>query len=187
MFCKARKNLYLFKTRSQRSRNRWSDRASLNRYSQPGGVTNAYPVVWQRKKSRELRLCVELKVHINGKVMDEEYPIPDMETIFHNLHGASYIGKICLSDAYYQIELDEEAKDICTINTYQGLFKMCQLPQGLKNSFSISQKYNESKLKGIKGVLIFQDDVLVYGTTKEQFDKRMPAVKLRLHGKNFYY
>ena len=59
-------------------------------------------------------------MHIKGKVMDEDYPIPDMETIFHNLHGASYFGKIDLSDAYYQIELDEEAKDICTISTSQG-------------------------------------------------------------------
>ena len=63
---------------------------------QPGGVTNASPVVWQRKKSGEMRLCVDLKVHIKGKVMDEEYPIPDMETTFHNLHGASYFGKIDL-------------------------------------------------------------------------------------------
>ena len=88
---------------------------------QPGGVTNASPVVWQRKKSGELRLCVDLKVHINGKVMDEDYTIPDMETIFLNLHGASYFGEIDLSDAYYQIAVDKEAKDICTINTSQDL------------------------------------------------------------------
>ena len=79
---------------------------------QPGVVTNVSPGVWQRKKSGELRLFVDLKVHINGKVMDEDYPIPDMETIFHNLHGASHFGKIDLSDAYYQIELEKEAKDI---------------------------------------------------------------------------
>ena len=96
------------------------------------GVTNASPVVWQRKRSGELGLCVALKVRINGKVMDEVYPIPDMETIFHNLHYASYFGKIDLSDAYYHHELDKEAKDICTIDTSQGLFKMCRLPQGLK-------------------------------------------------------
>ena len=147
---------------------------------QPGGVTNASPLVWQRKKSRELRLCVVLKVHFNGEVMDEDYPISDMETIFHNLHGVSYFGKIDLSAAYYQIELDEEAKDIYTINTSQGLFKMCRLPQGLKNSFSIFQICIESTLKGIKGDVIFQDDVLVYGNTKEQFDKRILAVKSRL-------
>ena len=117
--------------------------------------------------------------------MDEDYPIPDMETIFHKLHEASFFGKIDLSDAYYQIELDEEAKEICTISISQGLFKMCRLPQGLKNSSSIFQNCIESTLKGIKGVAIFQDDVLVYGTTKEQFDKRMLAVKSRLREKNF--
>ena len=153
---------------------------------QPGGVTNASPVVWQRKKSGELRLCVELKVHIKGKVMDEDYPIPDMETIFHNLHGASYFGKIDLSDAYYQIELDEEAKDISTINKSQGLFKMCRISQGLKNSSLIFQNCIESTLKGIKGDVIFQDVILVYGTTKEQFDKRMLAVKSRLREKIYY-
>ena len=152
---------------------------------QPGGVTNASPVVWQRKKNGALRLCVDLKVHINGQVMDKDYPIPDMETIFHNLHGASYFGKIDLSDAYYQIELDEDAKETCTINTSQGLFKICRLPQGLKNSSSIFQNCIESTLKGIKGVVIFQDDVLVYGTTKDQYEKRMLAVKSRLREKIF--
>ena len=101
---------------------------------QPGAVTNAFPVVWQRRKCGELRHCVDLKVHIKGKVMDEDYPVPYMETIFHNLYGASYFGKIDLSDAYYQNELEDEAKYICKINTSQGLFKMCRLPQGLKNS-----------------------------------------------------
>ena len=152
---------------------------------EPGGVTNASPVVWQRKKNGDLRLCVDLKVHVNGKVMDEDYPIPDMETIFHSLHGAAYFGKIDLSDAYYQIELDDNAKDICTINTSQGLFRLCRLPQGLKNSSSIFQNCIETTLKGIKGVVIFQDDVLVYGTTQEQFEKRMFAVKNRLRDKNF--
>ena len=62
---------------------------------------------------------------------------------------------------------------------------MCRLPQGLKNSSSIFQNCIESTLKGIKGVVIFQDDVFVYGTTKEQFDKRMLAVKSRLREKHF--
>ena len=99
---------------------------------QSRGVTNASPVVWQRKTSGELRLCVDLKVHINGKMIDKDYPIQYMLTTFQKLRGASYFGKIDLSDAYYQIEFDKEAKDIWTINTSQGLFNMCRLPQGLK-------------------------------------------------------
>ena len=119
--------------------------------------------------------------------MDEDNQIPNMETIFHNLNGASYFGKIDLPDAYCQIELDKQAKDICTINTSSGLFKMCRLPKGLKDSSSIFQNCNESILKRIEFVVIFQNDMLVYGTTKEQFDKRMLAVKSRLCDKNFVF
>ena len=132
------------------------------------------------EKNGALRLWVDLKDHINGKVMDEDYPIPDMETIFHNLHRASYFRTIDLSDAYYHIELDEDAKEICAINTLLGLFKTCMLPQCLKNSSSIFQSCIESTLKGIKGVVILQADVLVYGTTKDRYEKRMLAVKSRL-------
>ena len=150
MFCKARKiSLPLHHKVTEKLEQ--MVRQGILEPVQPGGVTNLSPVVWQRKKSRELRLCVDLKVHINGKVMDEDYPIPDMETIFHKLHGASYFGKIDLSDDYYQTELDEEAKDICTSNTSQGLFKMCPLPLGLNNFSSIFQKCIESTPKGIKG------------------------------------
>ena len=176
MFCKARKIPLPLQDKVTEKLEQMI-RQGIFEPAQPGEVTNASPVVWERKKSGELRLCVDLKVYHNGKVMDEDYLIPDMETIFHNLHGASYFDQIHLSDAYYQIELDEEAKDICTINTSQGLFKMCRLLQGLKNSSSIFQNCTVSTLKGIKGVVIFQDNVMVYGTTKEQFDKRILAVK----------
>ena len=152
---------------------------------QPGGGTKASPVLWQRKKSGELRLCADSKTHISGKVMDEEYTIPNMETIFQNLHGASYFGRIDLSCPFYQIELYEQEKDIFTINTSRGLFKMCRLPQGLKNSSSNFQNCTESTLKGIKGVVSFQDGLLVYGTTKEQLDKRMLEVMKWLREKKF--
>ena len=183
MFCKARKIPLPLQDKATEKLEQMVRQGILEPV-QPG-VPNSSPVVWQGKMSGELRVCVDLNVHINGKVMDEDYPIPDMETIFYKLHGSSYFGKIDLSDAYYQIELDEEAKDVCTINTSQGLFKMCRPPQGLKNSFSIFQNCIESTLKGIKGVVIFQDDLLVYVNTKEQFDKRMVAVKSRLREKNF--
>ena len=84
-----------------------------------------------------------------------------------------------------KLNFDEEAKDICTINTSQGLFRKRPLPQGLKNFASNFQNCIELKLKGIKAVVIFQDDVFLYETTKEQFDKRMLAVKSQLREKNF--
>ena len=113
-------------------------------------------------------------MHINGKFMDKDY------TIFHNLHG-----QLDLSDPYYPIQFDVAAKDICTINISQGLFKMCRLPQGSKISSSVFQNCSESTLKGMEGDVIFENNFLLYGTTEEQFDRRMLAVKSRLLEKNF--
>ena len=100
--------------------------------------------------------------------MDEDYPITDMGTIFYNLHGMSYFGKIDLSHTFFQIELDEDAKEICTINTSQRLFKMCRLPKGLRNSSSIFQSSINSTRKEIRCGVIFQEEVLVYRTTRKQ-------------------
>ena len=100
MFCKARKISLPLQDKVTEKLEQMVRQGILEPVK-PGGVTDASPVVWQRKKSGELRLCLDLKVHIICKVMDEDYPIPDMETIFHNLNGASYFGKIDLSDAYY--------------------------------------------------------------------------------------
>ena len=148
MFCKARKIPLTFQDKVTEKLEQMVRQGNLEPVH-PRGVTNATPVVWQRKKSGELRICVDLKLHISDMVMDEDYPIPDMKTIIQNLPGASNSGKTDFSDAYYQIELDEEAKDICTVKTSQGLFKMCRLTQGLKNSPSIFQNCIESTLKGI--------------------------------------
>ena len=186
MFCKGRKIPILLQDKVTKKVEQMVKQGILEQV-QPGGITKASPVVWQRKKSEELGLCVDLKVHINFNAMDEDYPIPDIEKIIHKLHGASYFGKNDPSDAYYQKELDEEANNICTIKTSHGLFKLCRLRQGLKNSSSIFQNSIKSTLKGIKGVAIFQDDVMVHSTAKEQFDKRMLAVQSRLREKNFTF
>ena len=69
------------------------------------------------------------------KVMAEDYSIPYTETISHNLHGASYFGKYDLSDAFYQFQLDEDAKEIYAINKWQGLFKRCRASSCLEEFF----------------------------------------------------
>ena len=119
MFCKARKTPLPLQARVKEKLETMARQVILEPV-QFGWVTNASPIVCQWKKTGALKLCVDLKFHINGKVMYEDYPIPKFEATFHNLHGASYFSyfrRNYLSDAYYQFELDEDAKEIFTINT----------------------------------------------------------------------
>ena len=94
--------------------------------------------------------------------MTEDYPLPDKETIFHELKGSKFYVKIDLSSIYYQIMLDDAAQEICNINTTLGLFKLLRLPQGMKNASGMFQRTIENTLKGLAGTICFQDDVLVH-------------------------
>ena len=55
-----------------------------------------------------LRLCADLEVQLKSKVMDEVYPTPAIENIFHKIHGTSDFGNIDISDAHYQTEFDKD-------------------------------------------------------------------------------
>ena len=134
---KSEKYLYLFKTRSRRSWNKWSDKASLNQYSQEESLMHLlwcgrersvenWDFAWTWKCTSMARSWMRTTQYQTWR---------RSSTTYMGLHTLAKLTS--LSEVYYQIELDEEAKDICTINTSQGLFKMCRLPQGLKNSSSI--------------------------------------------------
>ena len=112
-------------------------------------------------------------------------PCPTSRRFFYKLHGAKFFAKIDLLSAYYQIELDEEAQEISIINTTRGLFKVCRLQQGFKNASAIFQKTIEECLDGIRGHIVFQDDVLAFGTTESSCQKRYNAIRDRLKSKGF--
>ena len=83
MFCNARKIPLPLQEKATEKLEQMVKRDSLEPV-QPGGVNKATPM----RKVEVLCGLSLLKVAINGKVMDEDYPIPDMEKI-HNLHEAS--------------------------------------------------------------------------------------------------
>ncbi len=148
-----------------------------------GGAVNASPVVWVKKPNGKLRLCVDFKAHINEKIKTEPYPTPSTEILFAKLKNAKRFAKLDLTSAYWQIELSEEAKALSIINTTKGLYQVNRLQMGMKNSSAIFQRAMESTLADIKGVLIYQDDVLIYADNDESLRKRLEAVKTRLHEK----
>ena len=58
------------------------------------------------------------------------------------------------------------------------------MQQGLKNAASIFQQAIEGILKGLQGLIVYQDDIMVYGRTEAELNKRFNAVKERLSSRN---
>ena len=137
-----------------------------------------------QKRDKSLRICVDFKVHVNKAIKSDAYPLPAMETIFAGLCGATDFARLDLKDAYWQIPLDKQSRELCTINTLKGLYHMTRLPKGLKNSSAIFQRVMETILKDLPGVIIYQDDILIHAPSSDLLAKRLSSVISQLQQKN---
>ena len=51
------------------------------------------------------------------------HPIPTVNDISLSLNGAQYFSKLDLSQAYHQLELEEQSRYITTFSTHLGLYR----------------------------------------------------------------
>ncbi|XP_064488430.1 uncharacterized protein K02A2.6-like [Ornithodoros turicata] len=137
------------------------------------------PIVAVWKKTGELRLCVDLRKP-NTAIVIDSHPLPHMKDIFHHLAGASYFSKLDLSSAYHQMELAEESRNLTAFIIHDGLFRYKRVCFGLASAAAAFQKMLAMVLKGLKGVLHYLDDILVYGTTMGEHNLRLHRVLFAL-------
>ena len=98
-------------------------------------------------------MCVDFKATINANIQSDAYPTPTVEEIFGKTGKASHFAKLDLKSAYWQIALDEKAKQLSIINTHKGLFSVNRLQMGMKNASAVFQRCMENILMGnIQGV-----------------------------------
>ena len=69
----------------------------------------ASPIVLIRKKTGELRLCINYR-ELNRNTRKYAYPIPRIMESFDSLAGSKFFTTLDLQSAYNQIEMEEEDK-----------------------------------------------------------------------------
>ena len=140
----------------------------------------AAPIVPVLKQDKEtVRICGDYKLTANRASRLEHYPLPKVDDLFTMLAGGTLFTKLDMSQAYLQLLLDEQSKELLTINTHKGLFAYNRLPFGVSSAPGFFQRTVESLLKGIPNVLVYLDDILVTGETQEQHIKNLHEVLSR--------
>ena len=140
----------------------------------------ATPIVPIVKEDGTIRICGDCKQTINQAAKLDNYPIPKIEDLYATLGGGMEFTKLDLSQAYQQLELDEELKKYTTINTLKGLFRYNRLPYGIASAPGIFQHTIESLLQGIPQVVVRIDDILVTGKTRDKHLENLKEVLTRL-------
>ena len=149
--------------------------AELDRLLQEGILepvpfsTWAAPIVPVLKSNKSsIRICGDFRVTVNKAVKLDSYPIHRVEDLFAKLSGGKRFTKLDLSQAYQQLELDEESKEYAVINTPRGFFRYNHLPFGISAAPGTFQRTLKSLLQGIKNCVVYLDDILITGATNEE-------------------
>ena len=142
----------------------------------------AAPVVPVMKPNKTVRLCGDYRLTCNKALLLDKYPLPKVEELFGSLAGGKCFSKLDMSQAYMQLSLDDQSKDLTTINTHRGLFRYNRLCFGIASAPGIFQRTIESVLGRIPGVAIFLDDILISGKTKREHLAKVRLVLQKLEG-----
>ena len=122
-------------------------------------------------KKDDLRICLDMR-QVNKAVLREHYPLPTFEELLHKLLECKIFSKLDIKQAYYQLELDESCRHITTFITPLGLMRYKRLLFGLSSAPEIFQKVMEFIIRGLGGVLIYIDDIIMFAQTRWQHLKR---------------
>nr|XP_037286032.1 uncharacterized protein K02A2.6-like [Rhipicephalus microplus] len=141
-------------------------------------------VIVPKKNGLELRLCGDYRVTVNLAIEVDQYLLPLTENIFATLHGGTVFSVLDLSKAYLQLELDERAQELLTVNTHLGLFRFRRLPYGVACAPAVFQAVMDQILHGLSGTTCYLDDVVIAGADRKQCHDRLEQVLIRLreHG-----
>ena len=140
----------------------------------------AAPIVVVKKKDGGVRICGDFKVTINPVIRQQVYPLPTPEEMFSALANGETFTRLDLARAYRQMKVKPECQHLLTINTHLGLFCHTRLPFGISTAPSLWQKAMAQILQGLPGVVVFIDDILVTGKTKEEHIENLRNVLSRL-------
>lgn len=146
-------------------------------------MTYCSPLMAVPKGKDDFRLVVDLRGP-NKAVIREPHLMPTMDEILTKLKGAVLFSTIDLSSAFFHVELDSTSRHITTFYSGRKFYRYKRLPFGLCNAPDIFQKTMENILEGCEGIVIYLDDILIYGNSPEDHARNLSAVQKKLKEHN---
>ncbi|XP_055633299.1 uncharacterized protein K02A2.6-like [Toxorhynchites rutilus septentrionalis] len=143
-------------------------------------------VVVRKSDNVSVRICGDYSTGLNNALESDAHPLPHPDDVFADLAGCRYFSQLDLSDAYLQVEVEEESQKYVTINTHRGLLKYNRLPPGIKSAPGAFQRIIDSMVAEIPGVKPYLDDIMIAGRTKEEHDRSLHEVLERIKTYGFH-
>jgi hypothetical protein len=137
----------------------------------PSDSPYSSPLVLVQKKDGSLRPCVDYR-RLNEITIPDQYSVPRIEDLVQAIHGR-WFSSLDLRSGYHQIPMSPEDAPKTAVITPFGLFHFIRMPFGLRNAAATFQRFIHQVTRGLQGVVVYVDDVLVFADTLAEHNKRL--------------
>lgn len=139
------------------------------------------PVLFVRKKSGDLRMCIDYRA-INQVTRRYGHPLPRIDECLEQLSGAQYFTSLDLKSGYHQLRIRDEDVPKTAFNTRYGSFEWLVVPFGLRNSPALFQSTMNRILNDYLDdfVMVYLDDILIFSKSKAEHEAHVRKVLQRL-------
>ena len=163
----------------------------VNGIIEPSTSAWCSPIVLVRKKDGSTRFCVDYR-KLNTITRKDAYPIPRLDTTLDSLSGSNWFSTLDLKSGYWQVELDDDAKEKTAFSSGKGLWQFKVMPFGLCTAPSTFQRLMEAVLSQmpLETSLVYIDDIIVHAvdfntevSNLKQVFKKLRSANLKLNPK----